>query len=800
MTHDKPSPGPRARAADDSGPPRVVAPPPSPDRFAWWHSLLPLGLACILCWPVFAGRIMVPADNLLVLPPWNAHRQEFGSGVTQNEMLDPIQQYLPWRHFAVDSVRAGVIPLWNPYSYCGAPFLANLQSAVLYPLSALFLLTGAARGFGISAILHLFLGGLFMLGFLRALRLRPLPSLLGAVVFMLNGFTVSWLEYPTLALWTTMWLPLALWLLELAISRRRWSYAIGCGGVIGLDLLGGHLQISTYVLLAVTAYALVRGVSQRALLRSLGSLAVALVLGLGLALAQLLPTLELARNSLRSSPDAEQALATALPWNHLVVYLMPYFFGNPAWHNYWGDLGVLPINFLETSGYVGVLTLFLAAYGLLACPPRAPDDTTPPTSRGWRTWVARSLPSFPTSFFALVLALALLVALGTPLYYVLYHAVPGFGQFRGLARMLFLAAFALAGLSAVGANALMSGETRLPAWPAPVLGGIAVAIAASATALFGSRIFSRMDSVGYLLHQWLVFLALTGASVALLLLRLRGTLAPARFGRAALAVVACDLLIAGVGFNPAVDARLDFLPTRATDFLVANIGSGRMTSIGPVDSRWMPPNTPLAYRLRDIHGYDSLVPAPYERMLVEACQTQQFRWPQPGDPFLHEAAVNYLLTDMEIAHPDWEPIYLDEGQTRIYRSRRPRPRAYLLPAERRPPAAGRPGDVRFVEDGINRVRLSVNTSGPSRLVLSDTSYPGWRVRADGEPADALPAPPVFRAVDLPPGSHQVLWQYEPSSFRVGLFLSLTCTALLAGALGVQVGRVRRMKATGDPAA
>ena len=39
-----------------------------------------------------------------------------------------------WRAFAAASLRSGHLPLWNPFTYGGEPFLAGFQSAVFYPL------------------------------------------------------------------------------------------------------------------------------------------------------------------------------------------------------------------------------------------------------------------------------------------------------------------------------------------------------------------------------------------------------------------------------------------------------------------------------------------------------------------------------------------------------------------------------------------------------------------------------------------------------------------------------------------
>ena len=76
---------------------------------------------------------VLPAETA---PPWNPL------------MYDSIGQFYPWRSYAGASISHGSIPLWNPYQFCGAPFLANSQSAVLYPGNLLFYIlpTKAAAG------------------------------------------------------------------------------------------------------------------------------------------------------------------------------------------------------------------------------------------------------------------------------------------------------------------------------------------------------------------------------------------------------------------------------------------------------------------------------------------------------------------------------------------------------------------------------------------------------------------------------------------------------------------------------
>ena len=46
----------------------------------------------------------------------------------------------PIYRYAAASLRAGDLPLWNPHLYGGAPFLADMQTGLFYPLNLLLFL------------------------------------------------------------------------------------------------------------------------------------------------------------------------------------------------------------------------------------------------------------------------------------------------------------------------------------------------------------------------------------------------------------------------------------------------------------------------------------------------------------------------------------------------------------------------------------------------------------------------------------------------------------------------------------
>lgn len=101
------------------------------------------------------------------------------------------------------------------------------------------------------------------------------------------------------------------------------------------------------------------------------------------------------------------------------------------------------------------------------------------------------------------------------------------------------------------------------------------------------------------------------------------------------------------------------------------------------------------------------------------------------------------------------------------------------------------GTVSFVEDGNDRVRLSVDSEGEGLLVLRDVFAPGWRVTVNGVPARVLFVDHAFRGVVVPDGTSHVTFSYFPPMLQRGIFGAVG-GLLLALALWVTGGAVPSM--------
>jgi hypothetical protein len=76
--------------------------------------------------------------------------------------------HLPHAHLYADALGRGELPLWDPYTYCGRPFQANVQTAVFYPTVALAAALGSLFGhqhlrylLELNVIFHVLLAGIF---------------------------------------------------------------------------------------------------------------------------------------------------------------------------------------------------------------------------------------------------------------------------------------------------------------------------------------------------------------------------------------------------------------------------------------------------------------------------------------------------------------------------------------------------------------------------------------------------------------------------------------------------------------
>ena len=139
---------------------------------------------------------------------------------------DFTHHFLPFSQYMADAWRTLTLPLWNPYTYAGHPFWADVQAAMLYPLQ--YSVASGDAAVSICCRTSLLPGD--RSGVARATgRLVHVPACQGAhrtglgggawrhhvhVVGLSDGVSAA----SVVGLRTAVWLPLILWLLLRAVA------------------------------------------------------------------------------------------------------------------------------------------------------------------------------------------------------------------------------------------------------------------------------------------------------------------------------------------------------------------------------------------------------------------------------------------------------------------------------------------------------------------------------------------------------------------------------------------------------
>jgi hypothetical protein len=347
--------------------------------------------------------------------------------------------------------------LWDTMTFGGFPMMADPEAATWYPPAALLsLLPGTWNVFMILAYVA---ASSFMYGYLFKITESRIAALVSGIVFGLSGFMMAQAGNAVI-IHSTVWVPLIIWSLE-ELRARLSALWLAAGSIgVALCLLGGQPQIFFYAAILSAAYAVVRGWAAPAgRWRYYAVSLVMLVLGTGLAAAQIVPTSELLSQSLRAGYGFRDFVSYSLPPRQALTMIFPNVFGGLT------EYGLLPYfghdNQTELTGYVGLLSLILAAIGLIATKKKS-----------------------ISLFWLCVALLAFLLVLGdaTPLARLVYH-LPIISSFRVPSRHFMEFTFAASALAGLGVAAIVKQQVSTILLRKTILVAV-VALLACLTLLF----------------------------------------------------------------------------------------------------------------------------------------------------------------------------------------------------------------------------------------------------------------------------------------------------------------------------
>ena len=358
-------------------------------------------------------------------------------------------QAYAWLTYWVSSVRAGSVPVWDPFAFGGHTFAGEMQTAAFNPLHLIFLLAPFRGGMLPPQSLHMvfvlihILGAWFTYQFARELRLSSFASLTAGICFSFGGFMCRLQAWPHL-LESGIWLPAILWCLLRAhkseATRTRAAYAALSGCALALSLLAGGLHVAIMQVIAAAGFAAFLAVqsqppgrADRAAHYRREAAVLLLVFASGVcgSAVQILPSIEYSHRAIRFLGPAAVPASQRIPFAYLgdavrpaalVGMVAPAFNGSASTGEY-------------VTPYLGVFPIVLA---LLAV-------TMPRRDASITFWCGVAMAAFLYSMGGVSL-----------LYGLLYAVVPFLSMAREADRFLYLADFALAILAGYGIDVLLT--------------------------------------------------------------------------------------------------------------------------------------------------------------------------------------------------------------------------------------------------------------------------------------------------------------------------------------------------------
>jgi hypothetical protein len=743
------------------------------------------------------GLVPFPGNLLLAFyQPWASYTWDgYPHGPPAKPIgFDALRMFYPLRSVTQAIWNASTVPLWNPYSFAGNPLLGAYQSAVFFPLGFLFFLLPQIHAWSLIVFLAPILIAIGTYAFLRALKLGVIPSVFGAFTFAYCGMMIVWWEEMFMSVYSLLPLPYVLLAIHNLSERpaKRWAVLLVAGLV--WSVLSGYFQTTFYLILISSCWALyLYFTSPDRQPKRIMTIAAFCITALLITAVQIAPGIEAYQYSARGTTDVQDMFHTFfIPLRHLITFLAPDYFGNPANQNYFGTAF-----YHEKVIWIGIPALILCLYG---------------------AWVARKKRI--ARFFGVFGLVSLSLAFSLPTsWLILYQMHLPFLSEMTPSRIVFLSSFCFAVLSSFGVEYFLT-KSIAKKWLLGMLMLLAAALIAGwIPALMRAQGHKLNDQVS--MRNMVIPTALYGLSVVGILL---GVLWHKR-KKLSISILFCISLVSVALFAQKYlyfsKPNYTFPDTGVTLALKKNAGLNRTWGVGV---GYMERNFANELGLYSPEGYESFNIRRYNELLYSSHTQGKFTpVPNRADVLLYptktltELSTNpYTLRLLSLLsvryimapHTDESTVAKSMGMSRAYADSAfdvweypaAFPRAYIAttvnvlhepqqildalyspafgtsmavieetPVHAIDPAAT--GSAQIRSYGANSITVDTNTSGTTFLVLTDSYFPGWHAAIDNTETHIYRTNYALRGIIVPQGAHRVTFRYTPTSFRIGVLVT-----------------------------
>lgn len=613
-------------------------------------------------------------------------------------------------------------PLWNSSMLSGMPLIADPLSGYFYIPNWLTFIFPFPIAYNILFVTHLLWTGLGMFLFVRKIGLSSDPALFSAAVWMGTPKLIGYIGFGQVSsVFALCWLP---WLFmafnELAESlnfEKLMLAAAALSTVILIDIRWGFLCGTTVLFYFVYQMICRRRLLWKGLSQIFLLCAIVIVLTAGL----IFPLFEFMTKSDRTALSSTERAILSLDFTNLVGVFTPQF-------------GII----YELITYAGLAVLPLSVFGV---------------RKQNLVWL-------------LMIFASLLFSLGDRggLFLLVSHLLPGFNWLRVPSRAWFFVVFswimvASHGLSQIVVESIsQKRKDRIRRLSFAV--GLFAVLLMIGIAVFYPPLPNGVLAFGILMPVVLIFLNL-------LIAKPRSRL----IFNFILLISVIDLIWVNTSFLRSVPLTPS---PEHVNWLEAQSGLFRVYSPSY--------QNPVPNRLQTAEGVNPLRLRVYSQFMAKASGIESAEYSvsvpaiyldQKSPPELYEKAslpnlamlgllnVKYIVSDFPMKIP--KQIEQDFGNVYVY----------LNPHYRERVWNEGPGLVSVLFWSPDFILVEANLETDQTVIFSEIEYPGWAAKVDGQPVPIQRFEGLIRAVQVPAGRHIIQMQFIPSSFCVGLLISLS---------------------------
>lgn len=714
---------------------------------------------------------------------------------------DFIEQYFPGKSLSAVSLNKGFIPFWNPYTFSGMPFFADLQIAIFYPFN--YVLSFFVKGeylspvvLQFSIILHYLICSVFCFYIGKHFKLTNTASLIFSLMFTYSSYMIIHMIHMPL-IEAVIWLPIIFLLWLKFIDSYKYIFIFSATILMVFCLLAGYPQVAFLNYVFISVYVLlvfIRSIKNKdySVLKHLvfGYL-IFIIFSFGISAFQLLPANEFVSLSNRAKITYEFALEGSVEPRFYLSFFLPKLFGIWKFNDASGDISWWATK--ETFMF-SIANIYISIFAVVLLLPSI------------MYLIKNKINGMLTWFLIGVSLFSLMFAMGGFFFFhkIIYSIIPFFDRFRNPGHILYLYTFSTSLIIAFGLDAILQKKKVLAEiydkkYYIVLLGLFAFVFILVFAGFFNVNIPQAGDKVNSWIRSqytsFFFFLAVLSSSIYFFI---KDKIKTNLFIVLILLIAVVDLyynwyeqnngsINPEIIYNQRKQKEDEFRSELKGEFFRVNMREYPYT---PYFQR----NGGMINRIPFIEGYGALILDKYVPINKS----------EPGSSQTHDIMnVKYKLdvASLKTNNPNSYKFYInssylpkarmffdakyfevkdsvalrnymtgkefDHHKTIVIETDKKDFPLPVLKDSIQPNA-----DVKIKNYDLNNITVDVDTPENGFLFLSEVYYPAWKAYIDGKPVELFRADYCERAVYVEKGKHTVLFNYESDTFKTGLSISM----------------------------